>query len=105
MHSPMKSASHVIYEFIPSDDRLLKNDRFCVIDQVVGIYGCQFENEPIIKGRKILRLTREYVIKCFYRIVRELIHPIDRGLDDDEDTWKLEDGKTPFMLHVFFYEN
>ena len=104
LHSHMKSASHVIYDFIPSDDRLLKNDGFCVIDQIVGIYGRQFENEPIIKGRKILRLTREYVIECFYRIVQELIHPLDRGIDDDEDTWKLEDGITPKMLHVFLRE-
>ena len=79
----------------------MKNDGFCVVVQIVGIYGRQFENEPIIKGRKILRLTREYVIKCFYRIVQELIHPLERVLDDDENTWKLEDGITPEMLHVF----
>lgn len=111
MHSPMRSASHVIYDFIPSDDKLLKNDGFCVIDQIVGIYGRQFENEPIVNGRKILKLTREYVENCFHQIYRELQNlsvdieipnPVDIGIeDDDEEIWKLSDGITPTMLHKF----
>ena len=65
MHSPMKSITHLKYDFIPSNDKLLKNDGFCVIDQIVGIYGRQVENEPIVNGRKIMKLTRDYVIECF----------------------------------------
>ena len=51
----MKSADHVIYDFIPSDDKLLKNDGFCVLDVFLGTYA------PLIK-----KLTRDYFINLCY---------------------------------------
>ena len=47
--TPMRAASYANYHFIPSDDRHLQNEGFCVVDHFVGIYG-----------PKIKRLTREY---------------------------------------------
>ena len=44
----MKAVKYPKYHFIPSDDKLLENEGFCVVDQFVGIYG-----------PKIKKLTRQ----------------------------------------------
>ena len=61
----MRSAEHIEYNFIPSDDKLLKNDGFCVIDNFLGTYA------PLIK-----KLTREYFVELCYQ-VRGEIKPAD----------------------------
>jgi len=80
---PMKSAKPVKYDFIPSDDSLLKNEGFCVVDQFVGIYS-----------KHIKKVTREWFI--------DKLHEMNKGweLDGNEvmDVWTLESGVTPFML-------
>ena len=86
--SLMRSASHVVYDFIPQDDSHLKNEGFCVDDQFLAIYGHEAVNG-------IKRLTPEY----FQELCRDSL----REFDDEEcqakaDQWKPEDGKTPEML-------
>ena len=38
-NTPMREASYVKYGFIPSEDKYLKNEGFCVIDNFIGMYS------------------------------------------------------------------
>ncbi len=80
----MRSADHVEYDFIPSDDKLLQNDGFCVLDVFLGIYS-----------KLIKKLTREFFIDLCYQVRCEVkpaeiiqISSLDAGLDYDDDDYE-----------------
>ena len=87
LDAPMKAAQYVEYDFIPSDDKYLQNQGFCVLDQFLGIYG------PLIK-----KLDRAYFIDMCYKFME--VHKLDYGILDRDDTptWGIEDGVTPRCL-------
>ena len=103
----MKAAKIPKYHFIPSDDRLLENDGFCVLDQLVGIYG------PLIR-----KLTRPYVVeKCneFYGVEpMTLGEQLDADLSDSDDEeerpnkrkkrWTIEQGVSPKCVQFICQE-
>jgi len=64
--SMMKKAYPVKYDFIPSDDRHLKHEGECVIDQIVGMYSEQCKNdERLMKRNKMMPIyfSRDNFIK------------------------------------------
>ena len=83
----MSRASPAKYSFIPNDDTHDKNDGFCVVDTLLGVYGS-----------RIKKLTKEAIIShCnhFYNY-----NPTDHldSLDGDvstEGNWIIEQGITP----------
>ena len=71
----MKSVYPVRYEFIPSDEQHLKEDGFCVIDQISSIYG------PLLK-----KLSKDnFIQQC--RATEKSIDDVETG-----NEWKVEDG-------------
>ena len=97
----MKAVKFPKYHFIPSDDKLLENEGFCVLDQFVGIYG------PRIK-----KLTRSYFVDLcneFYKVEpMTLGQQLDADLSDSEDEeerpkkkkrWTIEQGVSPKCVH------
>ena len=85
-HTPMREASYVKYGFIPSEDKYLKNEGFCVIDNFVGMYS------PHIK-----RLTVDY----FNQLVSQIRGVKDNGLDfglDYSPVVYVNEGVTPAEL-------
>jgi len=92
--TPMKAASYANYHFIPSDDRHLQNDGFCVVDHFVGIYG-----------PKIKKLTRDYFIGLCaeFHGTKTVANQMDADLEDDDDVaaapqWEIAQGITPKCL-------
>ena len=92
--TPMRAGSYANYHFIPSDDRHLQNDGFCVVDHFVGIYG-----------PKIKKLTREYFIglSAEFHGVKTVANQLDADLEEDEDAaaaprWEIAQGITPKCL-------
>ena len=96
----MRKYNPLIHNFIPSDDKLLKNEGFCVPDQFVGTYS-----------KFIKELTLDYFIELCYQVRGEVasgekqISSLDVGISDDEDDlviinkkWELSDGVSPKML-------
>ena len=82
----MRDANYVKYGFIPSEDKYLKNEGFCVVDNFVGMYS------PHIK-----RLTRDY----FTNLVKKIRKLDDNGLDSGLDynpMVDVSDGITPLEL-------
>ena len=96
---PMREYEPIIYNFIPSDDKLLINPGFCVPDQFVGTYS-----------KYIKKLTLDYFIDLCYKVRGESrtetkqISLLDVDIKDDEDDdnlikrWELQDGVTPKMI-------
>ena len=88
----MKAVKFPKYHFIPSDDKLLLNEGFCVIDQFVGIYG-----------PKIKKLTRDYfedLCKEFYGVSKPTVTDLlDIGTDSSGDekppAWDISMGVSP----------
>ena len=71
----MKSVYPVRYEFIPSDEKHLKEEGFCVIDQISSIYG------PLLK-----KLSKDnFIQQC--RATEKSIDDVETG-----NEWKVEDG-------------
>jgi len=95
----MKAVKFPKYHFIPSDDKLLKNDGFCVPDQFVGKYG-----------PKIPRLTVPYFISLceeFYGVTKMTLGEsvdIDINYDSSDDVipkkknWDISQGVSPKCL-------
>jgi len=55
----MKAVKFPKYDFIPSDDKLLLNEGFCVVDQFVGIYGPKIKKtHQVIFHRDVQRVLR-----------------------------------------------
>ena len=88
----MKAATFPKYHFIPSDDKHLENEGFCVVDQFVGIYG-----------PKIKKLTRTYfedLCKEFYGVSKPTVTDLlDIGTDSSGDekppAWDISMGVNP----------
>ena len=82
----MKRAKPLKYEFIPSEDRLNKNNGFCVPDVFLGIYA---EHIPTLNLKKFTDLC----LKVRYN---------NCGSYEDylaSQKWTLEQGVTPRMLY------
>jgi hypothetical protein len=96
-HSRMRKASYVRYGFVPSEDKYLKHEGFCVVDNFVGMYS------PHIK-----KLTREYFEQLVTKVktdVNTKNDDLDFGID-----FGLHDGITPLelmnvceLLHISMY--
>ena len=96
----MKAATTVDYDFIPSDDKFLKHQGECVLDQFLGIY------EPLTT-----RSNRPYFKLCkeFYKNKRSLVsRQLDDGIDEDDEAsesvfgvWSVKDGICPDGLITF----
>lgn len=85
-NTPMRNATYVKYGFIPSEDKYLKNEGFCVVDNFVGMYS------PHIK-----RLTVEY----FNQLISQIRGAKDNGLDfglDESPVVYVNEGVTPTEL-------
>ena len=81
-HRLMKSAKPIKFDFIPSDESLLENEGFCVVDQFVGIYG-----------RHVKKATRNWFINRLYEMNRA--SKLDTGV---ADVWSLEAGVSASVL-------
>ena len=81
-HRLMKSAKPIKFDFIPSDESLLENEGFCVVDQFVGIYG-----------RHVKKATRNWFINRLYEMNRA--SKLDTGV---ADVWSLDAGVSASML-------
>ena len=79
----MRLASPIKYYFIPTDDKLLLNEGFCVSDQFVGTYS-----------KYIKKLNLEYFTNLCYKVRNEdrsyenKKSNLDYGLEDDDDMEK-----------------
>ena len=90
---PLKSMQPLQYDFVKEFKEYQKNDGFCVIDNIVGMYGKQI---PALN-------TRDKVID----IIRD--NEDDNGLDagiigrskDDGTYWSIEDGITPNQINDY----
>ena len=89
----MRSFTPLNYDFIPSDDRLLFNENFCVPDQFISTYS------PHIKKLNLSYFTElcNYVRGDSLDVIN-IINPLDEGIDDKPKQWQLSDGVTPKML-------
>ena len=90
----MKNYKPLQYDFIPSDNKLLQNENFCVPDQFIGTYG-----------KHIKKLNLDYFIELCYQVRGEQRHKtvslLDAGIEDDweiVDVWDISKGVTPRML-------
>ena len=79
MNVKMKAVSYPKYDFIPSDDKLLLNEGFCVLDQFVGFYS-----------HLIPRCTPERFIEICSDYMNADVDDLDYGIDGI--FWKIEDG-------------
>ena len=84
----MKSAKPLKYEFIPSDDKLNKNNVFCVSDVIFGVYS---KHIPTLNLKRFTDLC----LKVRYN-----------NCDSYENylatqKWTLDQGVTPKMLYGY----
>ena len=86
-NTPMKNMSFCEYAFIPSDNKHLKNDGFCVVDNFLGIYS-----------PKIKKLTRELFVEIVTQITKPKLSEVANPLDEGEDVVDISDGITPEVL-------
>ena len=86
----MRSADPTIYDFIPSDNSLSKNNGFCVVDIITEIYS------PLLK-----RLSRE----SFIESVCWIEHGLDGDVDEAIEKYKIEDGVRASTLNKILKDN
>ena len=107
----MTAAKPTKYHFIPSDDKLNKNQGFCVFDTLLGLYAKDVNTEIETKMRK-LKMTKESITEMMREFYKKddlnKINPLDWGIDEieEEARWKPEDGiTTKGVDHLCRYYN